>query len=133
MGHSAGGHLALWLASKLPLHGVVSLAGIADLLAYEALGNECSQSLPGLLGGSSREQPERWAEVDPVRLPIFDAPLHCIHGELDSIVPVAQSEALLRSRAGALHVVAGGGHFDLISPRAEAWLTIVKVLKELAG
>ncbi len=37
MGHSAGGHLALWLAAQnnLPLRGVVSLAGVCDLKAYE--------------------------------------------------------------------------------------------------
>src|ERR1044071_5234016 len=32
IGHSAGGHLAMWLASrKKPLAGVISLAGVVDL------------------------------------------------------------------------------------------------------
>ena len=70
MGHSAGGHLALWLAAQnnLPLRGVVSLAGVCDLKAYERLGNDCAASLPGLLGGTSREVPERWAKTNPIEL-----------------------------------------------------------------
>jgi acetyl esterase/lipase len=145
MGHSAGGHLALWLAARrnlggisryasheaMPLHGVISLAGIADLLAYEELGNECASSLPGLLGGTSSEQPARWAEVDPIRLLPFGMPAHFIHGEIDSIVPLAQSEAMALKSGGALHVVKGGGHFDLVSPHADAWQTIARVMKGL--
>ena len=56
MGHSAGGHLALWLAGRrglnVKIHGIIALAGISDLLDYEALGNECAASLPQLLGGN---------------------------------------------------------------------------------
>jgi acetyl esterase/lipase len=143
MGHSAGGHLALWLAAQrnlggisryvsheaLPLHGVISLAGIADLLAYEEIGNECASSLPGLLGGTSSEQAARWAEVDPIRLLPFGTPAHFIHGEIDSIVPLAQSEAMARASGGTLHVVRGGGHFDMVSPHADAWQTIARVVK----
>ena len=56
MGHSAGGHLALWLAAQgnLLLRGVVSLAGICDLLAYERLGNDCAASLPDLVSCQHR-------------------------------------------------------------------------------
>jgi acetyl esterase/lipase len=129
MGHSAGGHLALWLAAQknntLPIQGVISLAGIADLLAYEALANECASSLPDLLGGTSFEQSARWAAVDPMRLRPFRVPTVFIHGELDDIVPLSQSVGM----GGTLHVVGGGGHFDMLSPHSEAFKTICQTLK----
>jgi acetyl esterase/lipase len=136
MGHSAGGHLALWLAGQrsnraLPVRGVISLAGIADLLAYEELANECASSLPRLLGGSSRQQPERWAEADPLRLMPFGVPATFIHGEFDEIVPLSQSENAAKATGGALHVVKGGGHFDMVSPYADAFQVICKALEDI--
>ena len=145
MGHSAGGHLALWLAARknlsssstfynnhaLPLHGVISLAGISDLLAYEKVGNDCSASLPELLGGTSSELPERWAQVDPMQLSSFGTPAKFIHGDLDSVVPLAQSEGMAKASGGELIVVKGGGHFDMVSPHADAWQVIRKAVKEI--
>jgi acetyl esterase/lipase len=131
VGHSAGGHLALWLAAQttnpLPLRGVISLAGITDLRAYEALANDCASSLPDLLGGTSLEQADRWAKVDPVRLLPLAIPSIFIHGELDDIVPLAQSEHM----GGTLHVVKGGGHFDMLSPYSEAFKIMCQALKDI--
>ena len=100
MGHSAGGHLALWLAaqSNLLLRGVISLAGICDLPAYERLGNDCAASLPGLLGGTSHEVPERWALANPMGLLPLRARVSLIHGARDMIVPLSQSENFARRR-----------------------------------
>jgi acetyl esterase/lipase len=111
MGHSAGGHLALWLAAQnnLPLRGVVSLAGICDLKVYERLGNDCAASLPGLLGGTSRELPERWAKSNPIELLPIDVRVSLIHGERDTIVPLSQSESFAAAVECELHVVRGGG------------------------
>ena len=145
MGHSAGGHLALWLAARrnlaasssfynnhaLPLHGVISLAGISDLLAYEKVGNDCSASLPDLLGGASAEVPERWMQVDPIQLLPFGIPIKLIHGSLDSVVPLAQSENMANASGGELIVLKGAGHFDLVSPHADAWHVIRKAVKDI--
>jgi acetyl esterase/lipase len=131
MGHSAGGHLALWFAAQqansLLLGGVISLAGISDLLEYEALANECASSLPKLLGGTSLEQPDRWVQVDPVRLLPLIVPSVFIHGELDDIVPLAQSECM----GGTLHMVKGAGHFDMLSPHSTAFKIMCQVLKDI--
>jgi acetyl esterase/lipase len=131
MGHSAGGHLALWLAAQkdrgLPIHGVISLAGIADLMAYELLANECASSLPNLLGGTSIEQRERWAAVDPIRLLPIGVPTVFIHGDLDRIVPLSQSEGM----GSKLHVVRGGGHFDMVSPHSDAFKIICEALRDI--
>ena len=119
-GHSAGGQLALWAASRragdvavgaprtdggpgsgavptrAPLHvaGVVSLAGIADMAAYGAGTGSCNSAVTPLLGGTPTEVAERYRAVSPVeRLPI-GVPVRIVHGAADPIVPPAQSREL---------------------------------------
>ena len=84
IGHSSGGHLALWLAgrAKLPqtselymknplqLKGVVDLDGPGDLKATLPM----QQSVCGapvitqLLGGTPAERPERYRETSPIEM-----------------------------------------------------------------
>ena len=130
LGYSAGGHLALWLAAQnvLSLRGVVSLAGICDLKAYEKLGNDCAASLPGLLGGTSHEEPERWAKTNPIELLPVEIPVSLIHGERDAIVPLSQSESFAEVAGCELRVVRGGGHFDMVSPHSKAFEIISQTL-----
>jgi acetyl esterase/lipase len=151
IGHSAGGHLALWAASQdpegagvaaceapspppvLPLCGVIGLAPITDLRAFGALSGDCSSAVAPLLGGGPEEVPGRYAAASPIeRVPIA-VPVQLVHGALDPIVPVAQSRTFLeRNRAGGgsadLHLVAGAGHFDLIAPGAPAWGVVVEAV-----
>jgi acetyl esterase/lipase len=151
VGHSAGGHLALWLAARprltpasdlfvanpLAISGVVSLAGIADLRAYALGAGRCNASVLPLLGGGAHAA-ERYAEASPVELAPLGVPLRIVHGTRDAIVPVAQSEALaVAERAGGggavLDVLPRAGHFDLIAPFADAWRTVERHVLELAG
>lgn len=133
MGHSAGGHLALWLAaqSNVLLRGVISLAGICDLMAYERLGNDCAASLPGLLGGTSLEMPKRWALANPTGLLPLNARVSLIHGERDTIVPLSQSENFARAAGCELQVIKGGGHFDLVSPHSSAFEGISQTVRQM--
>ena len=137
MGHSAGGHLALWLAGrknlKVKIHGIMALAGISHLLDYEALGNECAASLPLLLEGNSRARAERWLEVDPIRRLPLGVPVSFIHGDSDAIVPLSQSEDFCRAAGWqcTLNVITGGGHFDMVSPFSEAFKVIGRELQRL--
>ena len=152
VGHSAGGHLALWLAARprlsrsselfaaspLPLAGVVSLAGIADLRAYALGAGRCNASVRPLLGGAAAAAARRYAQASPLELAPLAVPLRIVHGARDAIVPVAQSEALAAAeRAGGgnavLEVLPRAGHFDLIAPFADAWATVERRVLELAG
>ena len=141
LGHSAGGHLATWAASrgrfprwpaKVTLTGVVSQAGVLDLeAAYDAgLG---SGAVANFLG--HRPGPED-APLDPRRQVALDVPVHCIHGTLDDSVPLSQSEeyvAAARAAGGAaeLTVVEGGDHFVLIDPTSEPWQRTLAILDGL--
>ncbi|HEY0780770.1 MAG TPA: alpha/beta fold hydrolase [Gemmatirosa sp.] len=137
VGHSAGGQLALWAASRsvppsgapaaptLRVRGVVSLAGIADLVAYYGTSG-CNASVPYLMGGSPNQVPSRYKAVSPaLRLPI-GVPVRLVHGKLDNIVPTTQSSTFLTKAAAAgdnvtLTMVDSAGHFDLIMPTAAGW------------
>lgn len=135
MGHSAGGHLALWLAAQktIPLSGVISLAGISDLKAYEILANDCASSLPSLFGGTSREMPERWKSSNPLELLPMNVPISLIHGEIDAIVPLSQSEVFAKAAGAELQVIRGGGHFDMVSPHSSVFSVICQTLKRMTG
>lgn len=139
VGHSAGGHLALWLAGRHnlpashPLHaaparirGVVALAGITDLARYAEGTRGCNAAVPLLLDGLPAEQPERYAAASPAGLLPLGVPQRLLHGALDPIVLLEQSSAYAgKARARGdevrLVVIEGAGHFDLVAPFAPAW------------
>src|SRR6185369_4951571 len=90
IGFSAGGHLALWLASKpraIALKGVVSLAGVADLRhAWELrLGNG---AVDDFIGGSPSQFPDRYRLASPVELLPGGIRTRLIHGTKDTTVPI---------------------------------------------
>lgn len=135
VGHSAGGHLATWLAARpgLPtdapgaapavrLRGVVSQAGVLDLVDAErrGVGNGAASDL---LGGGPDDVPERYSLASPVeRLPI-GVRVVCVHGTADVNVPIRQSERFVAA-AGAdaeLVTLPGADHFAVIDPETPAW------------
>jgi acetyl esterase/lipase len=139
VGHSAGGHLALWLAarSKIPessvlfrknpllLSGVVSLAGVGDLaLAVEK--EICGDAVQKLMGGTFSEAPKRYAQGSPVQLLPFDVPQILIQGSMDTIVPPESAEAYYQSVKNrgcdvSLVKIESAGHFELVMPETSAW------------
>jgi acetyl esterase/lipase len=143
VGHSAGGHLALWLAGRHnlppghPLHavepprirGIVSLAGITDLRRYAAGERGCNAAVPLLMGGTPAEQPERYAAANPVELLPLGVPLRLLQGAADPIVKLEQASdfaerASIYGEDVQVQLIDAAGHFDLIAPFAPAWPTV---------
>lgn len=151
-GHSAGGQLALWAGSRRhdasrasigggnsPLSpiGVVTLAAITDLAVYGAASGSCNASVTRLLGGRPAEVPDRYRAVSPIeRLPI-GVPMRLVHGELDSIVPIAMmTDFATRAKAAGdradVTTITGAGHFDLVAPQATAWSAVVDAFQGIS-
>lgn len=147
IGHSSGGQLALWLASRrhlpkdsplylsepLPLEGVVSLAGITDLRAFRP---SCGDAVTKLLGGSPEEMPLRYQQTSPIELLPLRVRQRLIHGLLDEIVPLKQSrdyEVAARRRGDDVRLITveGAGHFDLIAPQSSAWPVLQEAIRSL--
>jgi len=137
VGHSAGGHLAAWVASRgnlpagtpgaaprVPVTAAVSQAGVLDLDAA-VVADLGDGATVGFLGGTPEQLPERYAGTDPVRLLPTGVPVLCVHGEADSTVPLEQSQryAAAAARAGdqVEVVVVPGDHMVVIDPAGEAW------------
>ncbi len=127
MGHSAGGHLVLWLAKQnaIALRGVVALAPLSDLRrAWELkLSNNAVEEL---LGGSPSQVPDRYKTSSPMEMLPLGVRQEIIHGDKDDIVPVEMSRsygdaAVMAGDHASMLEVLGAGHFDLIDPRSEAW------------
>lgn len=137
LGHSAGGHLAVWLASGVRVAGEPVVAPIAavgqgavcDLVAAsrDGLGSGAADAL---LGGGPDEVPERYAVASPARHAPLQVPVVLVHGADDDIVPPTQSSLL----AGAeLVLVPGAGHFEPIDPTHAAWHVVADRLPALLG
>jgi len=152
VGHSAGGHLALWLAARrglgegseirgssdpLPLAGVVSLAGVTDL-ARAVVERVCDTMAAELVGGLPGDRASRFAEASPIeRLPL-GVPQRLVTGALDNVVPPAFGAAYAAEARGkgddASHeLVAGAGHFEFLAPETEAFRVILGGIRTLLG
>jgi acetyl esterase/lipase len=146
LGHSAGGHLALWLVSRhripkaSPLHSgqkyrlgsAVSLAGVCDLRRafQQRLGNGV---VAKLIGGTPNQYPERYDAGSPIELLPTETRQVLVHGTADDIVPVSQSENFVeRAEQLGEHPnlvkLDGVGHFELIDPESDAWSTVVEAV-----
>jgi acetyl esterase/lipase len=137
MGHSAGGHLVLWLAkpTAIALRGVVALAPVADLRrAWELkLSNTV---VADLLGGSPQDLPDRYRSASPIELVPLGVAQRLLHGTNDDIVPLEISRRYVAAakKSGddsTLIEVAGAGHFELIDPRSSAWPVVKEAVLEL--
>ncbi len=152
-GHSAGGHLALWAAARdrlpadsplrvadpLPIRGVVSLAGIADLEAYRQTGPDACggpSTIDGLVGVQQPGGRDVFADTSPpALLPLGDRQV-VISGALDPIVPPRFGEdyataAAARGDPARSVVLEGAGHFELIDPTSAAWPRVAKAFADL--
>ena len=151
-GHSAGGHLALWLASRysldrtsplfggtpLSVRGVVSIGGIADLREFYARERTTSgnPAVESLLGGTPDSVPARLREASPIeRLPLGVPTVH-IAGERDFIAPVTVRDAYVtaaRARGDSARVitVVGDGHFEAMTPYKAAGRAVIDAIRGL--
>lgn len=132
-GHSAGGHLALWLsASQAPekLRGAIGLAPISDLETYAQGTSSCERAAATLMGGSPDELPERYHDASPQSL-TSALPALIIHGEKDPIVTIDQSSHFCRTHSGCeLKRLEHLGHFDAIDPRGAVPELIVTQIRQ---
>jgi acetyl esterase/lipase len=137
VGHSAGGHLALWLAARkilpkdsplyssdpLPLRGVVSLAGVTDL---RRSGTACDASVLQLMGGSAKDKTAIYDQASPINLLPLGVPSAIVQGDSDSIIPLEMAKeyadvAKKRGDDAKLVVIEKAGHFEIVDPKSFAW------------
>lgn len=150
IGHSAGGHLALWLAARrqlapssevyvedpIQLTGVLALAPAAHLARLHAEGT-CEAAVGRLMGGSPAMHPDRYHDGSPVeRLPLR-VPQIVLVGRHDATWrPIGEAYHDLATRAGdqvALRVAPASGHFEMVVPSSTTWPLIEAAARDLVG
>jgi len=142
VGHSAGGHLALWIAArpKLPASStlqsprpvriahVISLGGLPDLEATAASpDNGCGPAIVArLTGPKTNKRADVFADTSVPRLLPIGVPQDLVNGEDDRIIPMrlGTDYAAQATRAGdraTLHRIDRTGHVELTAPDSAAW------------
>ena len=139
VGHSAGGHLALWLAARAklpatsPLHRArplriahaISLGGLPDLEATATSpDNGCGTDVVARLVGKDRAAP--YADTSVPRLLPLGVPQLLINGREDRIIPYRMAtDYVARARAAGdrveLRTPPATGHVELVAPESAAW------------
>ena len=112
VGHSAGGHLALLMADRVPR--IVGQAAVTDLEEASRLG--LGQGVVDRFAGGAL------AEASPIARAPLPVPVLLVHGTEDDMVPASLSERFA-ARGGdvTLSLREGEGHMEHIDPRSGAW------------
>lgn len=135
VGHSAGGQLALWYAATAgqPVRGVLALAPVADLGEAHRLDLD-GGAVAEALGGAPPDVADRYAAVDPARLPAPTARTVLVHGRLDRQVPIDLSRRYVAAVGPAVELVeTDAGHFAVIDPLSPTWPTVLAGLQCVSG
>jgi len=144
VGHSAGGHLALWLAARrrlpassplhaddpLPIAAVVSLGGLADLAAVRELKDDagCGAAVVDAMSGrAAGRSGDVYADTSPAALLPLGVPQLLVQGDLDPVSPPYvgweyRAKARKRGERVRVIVIPATGHAELIAPRSAAWV-----------
>jgi acetyl esterase/lipase len=156
MGHSAGGHLAFWVAGRhhidphseiyqprpqVPLHGIVSLAGAVDLRltidlsGYFTFAHD-KQEVYALMGGSPLDLPDRYKAGNPGDLLPFNVPQLLLQGTADDQIPAALPPRWADMSRGqgdtvTVNMISSANHFDLLDPDSRAWGTVRDSIKKM--
>lgn len=148
IGHSAGGHLAGWLAGRgslpanapggspvVPLAGFLSQAGVLNLtLAMRE--NTGAGAVRNFLGAWANDPRAREMACPSALLPT-GVPSVCVHGTADDDVPLSQSQSFVAAARSAgdesrLLVLPGADHYTLIDATSRAWASCRNAIRELA-
>ena len=148
VGHSAGGHLALWAAARDRLppastlrvaepfipRNVVALAGVGDLQRFAPLvPGICGPGIvENLVGEPTETRPDVYADTSPSALPATDASVVMVSGVLDRLVPPYVAHDYARSVRDDLAVdlvnLPNAGHFDLVADGA-SWIEVRRIVE----
>ncbi|MES2058921.1 MAG: alpha/beta hydrolase [Pseudomonadota bacterium] len=150
VGHSAGGHLALWLAARANLprqsplrHGtpiriahVISLGGLPDLEATAASpDNGCgTEVVAQLVGTPSPARPDVYADTSVPRLLPLRVTQDLVNGLEDRIIPIRlgtgyEAQAKKAGDTVVLHIVPDTGHVELVAPESAAWTETKRLIR----
>lgn len=152
-GHSAGGHLAVWAASRhkiengpladddpFPIAAVVNSGGLADLEASapHTLPDCLASIMDDLTGVPTDHRPNVFSDTSPRELLPSGVLVVSVNGVDDRIAPPLLGEAYTRMAETAgdearVLIVPETGHVELVAPGTAAFKAETALLKEMLG
>lgn len=150
IGHSAGGHLALWLAGRHnipttseiytanPLHiqKVIALGAVTDLKTFRPLAKSgCgSDAVGGLLGNTPEKIAQHYRDASPPELLPLGVPQVLLFGKEDEAVPPSNGEAYVNTAKAkgddiVMVVIEGAAHHEFTTPNSITWPVLLKALQ----
>ncbi len=154
-GHSAGGHLAFWLAGRkhlpesgplrppekmLPMRGVVGLAAVVDLRMTidlaEGIFATARHQVVDFMQATPAQAPERYRAGNPGELLPLNVPQVLLQGSVDGQIPPQLPERWTARghRMGetvAFERIADADHFDVVDPESKAWPQVRDAIRRL--
>jgi acetyl esterase/lipase len=150
IGHSAGGHLVMWLGARsriaksselytsnpLPLSGIVNLDGPSDLKAtIEVQQPICGRPvITDLIGGTPDQQPERYRAASPIEMLPVGVGQELFAGRMFA-GQVQPYETAAKKAGDVLRttVLAEAGHFVFIDPQSDVWPQVMAAVQRLVA
>jgi len=149
VGHSAGGHLALWCAARPGQRGLLrmparvqpaaaaGMAAVVDLARAFAL-RAGNGAVGELLGGSPDAQPARYAAASPIALLPLGVNHLIVHGAADEALPITVTRNYVQAAKAAgdrvqFSELPGAGHMDCLDPTSEAHTTLCRWLEQFTS
>ena len=151
VGHSAGGHLTLWLAARprlpaasplrtgvpLRVRNVISLGGLPDLeQAAAPPGSGCgTEVIDKLVGPPTFSSRDVYADTSIPRLAPLGVRQWLVNGDTDRIIPndFATDYAAKMRTAGdevSVEFISATGHVELVAPGSKAWSHTLGLIAE---
>jgi acetyl esterase/lipase len=145
LGHSSGGQLALWVASRylipkdnllyienpLKIRGVIALSAATDLRKLELTDEKvCGDDvIVKLIGGLPDEVPERYQYTSPIEFLPIGIPQTVIIGAQDMPILIESNKDYVASAKNMgdeaqLLIVKNASHHEVVAPGSSAWLTV---------
>ncbi|PKG83028.1 alpha/beta hydrolase [Colwellia sp. 75C3] len=148
IGHSAGGHLTTWAASRsniapdselyeekpLSIHSVISIAAISNL--FNAGDVDQPEQIQRLMGGCANTKAERYLACDPSTLYSEDINLTLVHGAQDTCVNISQTQHYCDNAKGVVDqiIMPNADHFSMLPHdgqwQAEEWQQLKTLIAE---
>jgi acetyl esterase/lipase len=134
-GHSAGGHLALWIAARNKPIKIsspvrvrpIAAAGLAAItnLAHASELNAGKSAVNEFIGGSPSQYPDRYAAASPFELLPLGVRQLIIHGVKDQVLPIDLSRSYITAAQASGDFVQfvelpDSGHMDFLDPSSKA-------------
>lgn len=154
VGHSAGGHFALWAAARgrlpasSPLNrpnpvrplGVVAVAAPGDIAPLRQVSDDfCGPGVfDRVMGVPTEARPDVFADASPKAMLPFDLPIRLIDGTDDEVIPVpvmAMFEAQARAAGDdvTFQIIPDADHIDVITPGEAGWDAVRRTTLTLLG